>query len=294
MAAPSLLLVGTFSILALLVSAAFPLGVAWAERRLGASRQSAGRAGSIAALAVMTWMAVTFAAADTGLLAFGRLPPPLGILFLLIVAGAVALAASRVGERLALGLPLAALVGMQGFRFPLELIMHRAATEGVMPHQMSYSGLNFDIVTGITALLVAGFLATGRMPLWGVRTWNWLGSLLLANVLIIAWLSAPTPMRVFTNEPANVWVTTAPFVWLPSICVFAALLGHLLIFRRLRAETRDPAAGSRTRRGVPLANSESRGSESTTRARNHAVRVRYDPLRSRTRGERTTASSTAP
>jgi hypothetical protein len=254
MATSSTLLIASFFALAVLVAAAFPLLLYRAERGLGASPMGASRSAAMAALATLIWMTVTFAAAATGLLAFGPLPPPLGMLFLMIVVGATALAFSRVGERLALGLPLAALVGAQCFRFPLELIMHRAYSEGVMPVQMSYSGLNFDIVTGITALVVAALLLAGRMPLWGVRVWNWLGSLLLVNVLIIAWLSAPTPLRLFMNEPANEWVTTAPFVWLPSVFVFAALLGHLVLFRRLRAEAPGrmgrPAgrAGARSRR----------------------------------------------
>ena len=37
--------------------------------------------------------------------------------------------------------------------------MHRAATEGVMPMQMSYSGQNLDIVSGVTAIVVAWMMA---------------------------------------------------------------------------------------------------------------------------------------
>jgi hypothetical protein len=35
------------------------------------------------------------------------------------------------------------------------------------------------------------------------------------------------------NEPSNIWVTQAPWVWLPAVMVLAALLGHVLVFRRL-------------------------------------------------------------
>ena len=48
--------------------------------------------------------------------------------------------------------PLWILVAVQGFRLPLELAMHRLYERGIMPEQMSYSGRNFDIVTGATAL----------------------------------------------------------------------------------------------------------------------------------------------
>jgi hypothetical protein len=45
------------------------------------------------------------------------------------------------GRRSGLRLPLAALVGYQGFRVVVELLLHRAYVEGLMPVQMSYSGL---------------------------------------------------------------------------------------------------------------------------------------------------------
>ena len=116
--------------------------------------------------------------------------------------------------------------------------MHRAYVEGLMPVQMSYSGRNFDIVTGITALALGAWLATGRDLARLVLAWNTLGVVLLANILIVALLSAPTPFRVFMNEPANVWITHAPWVWLPTVMVFAAVFGHVVVYRRLAARCR--------------------------------------------------------
>ncbi len=58
---------------------------------------------------------------------------------------------------------------------------------------------------------------------------------LLFTIVSVAILSAPTPMRVFDNEPANTFVVTAPYVWLPAFLVQAALFGHLLVLRKLHA-----------------------------------------------------------
>ena len=140
-----------------------------------------------------------------------------------------------VGKRIAIGLPIAALVGYQSFRIIVELLMHRAYVEGLMPVQMSYSGRNFDIVTGITALALGGLARHGTRSRGLVLAWNTLGVVLLANILIVALLSAPTPFRVFMNEPANVWITHAPWVWLPTVMVFAAVFGHVAVYRRLAA-----------------------------------------------------------
>jgi hypothetical protein len=231
--------------LGVLLVMVFAVGVRVAWVRTNATSAAARRAGLIALTGAATWAAATAAAAASGRLSFESRPPTMMLLVAAIFAVAFTLGLSRVGARLAAGLPLAALVGVQGFRLPLELAMHRAAVEGVMPPQMSYTGYNFDILTGTLALAVAWLVATDRAGTRLVRAWNWLGVLLLSNVLIIAMLSTPLPFRLFTSEPANVWITTAPFVWLPAIMVLMAILGHVVVFRRLRLEatgTRSDAA----------------------------------------------------
>ena len=96
---------------------------------------------------------------------FDLTPPPFVVLLLVTLLVCVYFGLSRIGATLA-AVPLAWLVGLQAFRFPLELVMHRAAVEGVMPEQMSYTGWNFDILTGITALLLAPAIAFGRCLLY--------------------------------------------------------------------------------------------------------------------------------
>jgi hypothetical protein len=164
----------------------------------------------------------------------------IGLTFVLVAV----IGRSELGRRLALGLPLAVLIGAQAFRVLVELLLHQAYVEGLMPVQMSYSGYNFDVVTGICAAVLGLVMRRTTVPPVVLRTWNVVGLLLLANVLIIALLSAPTPLRQFHNEPANVWITKAPWVWLPTVMVLMALLGHVLVFRRLAAtgaERRHPA-----------------------------------------------------
>jgi hypothetical protein len=245
----SSLLVGSFASLGLLVASTFPVGLYWASRRLGHTTREALRVALLAGAGTVLWLIFTLGAAARGALAFTGRPPTMVLLLVAMAVLAIGVGLSWLGERLAMGIPLAALVGVQGFRLPLELMLHRAYEEGLMPVQMSYTGFNFDIVTGTTAIIMAGLLFAGRMPLWGVRVWNWMGFGLLVNVVTIAFLSAPTPVRVFTNEPANVWILQPPFVWLPTVLVFAALLGHIVIFRRLRAEKRGGTFSGGVRRG---------------------------------------------
>jgi hypothetical protein len=192
----------------------------------------------LAAVAVAgAWMLAWALVARTGaLLRFDHRPPPMLFMMVATLAAGVAVGASPLGARLS-RLPLAALVGFQAFRLPLELVMDRAAHAGVMPVQMSFEGWNFDIVTGGSALVVAALLLADRAPRALVVAWNVLGVALLANIVAIAIASTPL-VHAFGTAPAalNTWIGTAPFVWLPTVFVSLAIAGHIVVTRRLLAD----------------------------------------------------------
>ncbi len=223
-----------FIVIPVVLAAVFVWAVSVSWRADGASREAASRAAVIAAAGVALWMALTWVAAAAGILRRWDLtPPPFAALVAAILALAFGIAFSPAGRRLA-ALPLWALVGIQGFRLPLELAMHSLYERGIMPQQMSYSGRNFDILTGISAIVVAALLARGIAGRRTALAWNVGGLLLLANIVVVAILSTPR-FAYFGPDRLNVFVVYPPFVWLPAILVLAALLGHLLVFRALRA-----------------------------------------------------------
>jgi len=213
--------------------AAFAWGIAFASRRTG-EPASAKRRASTVVLTAGVWMTTTWVAAASGVLRrWEATPPPFALLVVGIVFLAFLIAFSSYGRRLAIGVPLWALVAVQGFRLPLELAMHAMYERGIMPEQMSYSGRNFDVLTGATAIVVAALARGSRAPRWVVAVWNVAGLALLINVLTIAIVSTPR-FAYFGADRLNVWVTYPPFIWLPAVMVVAALAGHLLIFRALR------------------------------------------------------------
>jgi len=150
------LLRALFAALTLALAGAFIAAAVWSSRRAGGRnvRHDVG----VAAAGATIWIAGTGMAASKGLLTFAAPPTMMAVLILSMVV-AVAIAFSPLGRRLALEIPVVALVGYQAFRIAVELLMHRAYVEGLMPVQMSYSGRNFDIVSGLTAIAAAIWLA---------------------------------------------------------------------------------------------------------------------------------------
>jgi hypothetical protein len=221
----SLTVVVLMGVIALVMAALFVLGVWRATRSFRTTF-------FIAFVLSLILTAQHFIAISGALRNFDRFPPP----FLFVVGGmfllTIALAFSKTGSELARQTSFTALVASQIFRLPLELTMHRAATEGVMPAQMSYSGRNLDILTGASALVLSIILAKGKVPIQVVRLWNAAGFVLLVNIVGIAVASLPM-VAAFGPDHVNTWVTYPIIVWLPGVLVPSALLGHLLIWRKL-------------------------------------------------------------
>jgi len=162
------------------------------------------------------------------------------IWFASMVVMTLALAWSSFGRRFADKLPFVALIGFQAFRLPLELIMHRAAIAGIMPNVMTYTGYNFDIVTGATALPLALYAWRRPVPRWLIVLWNATGQILLFVVAGVALAASPI-FRAFGDDQLNVWVTQFPYVWI-AVMVAAALFGHVVTLRKLMAQPRSKVA----------------------------------------------------
>jgi hypothetical protein len=188
------------------------IGVQWAAFVLAMS-------GSLAALGVFR--------------DFSKLPPPFAFLLVPVTVLTFVMAFSSFGARLAKGLPLWALVGFQAFRLPVELILLGLYQKGFLPKRMTFEGYNFDVVTALTAMIVAYLLYQKKAGPKLTLAWNIMGLVLVLTIMTIGILSTPIPIQVFHEGPANRVMAEFPFVWVPVIFVQAALFGHMLVFRAL-------------------------------------------------------------
>ena len=123
---------------------------------------------------------------------------------------------------------------VQVFRIAVELVLYIGFLKQLLPEQMTFSGLNFDIITGIIAMPVGYFCFVKKK--WPSRVavfFNIVGLGLLVNVLIVALLSMPFPFRYFMNEPSTAVVGTFPFIYLPAVLVVLAYSLHIFSLRQL-------------------------------------------------------------
>lgn len=186
-----------------------------------------------------TWIAFVCALGQSQILTdFSSLPPRFLLFWVVILITAAAFAFSETGKTLAAKTPLWILIGFQGFRILAEWTLYNGYKEGMFPVQMTFEGRNFDIVTGILALLLIPILRKNpdnRALAW---SFNIIGFVLLVTITVIATVSAPTPLRQFMNEPANTAVAFMPHILLPGVLVQAAYAGHFLLTRKLLCDSK--------------------------------------------------------
>ena len=203
----------------------FLAAVGYSARREGAPpwRRISG-----AAFGLATWLGILSSLVASGWLAADvRRIPVFGAATMLVILAA---GFSRVGGWLA-SAPISALVLFQGFRLPLELVLHAWVRQGVIPETMTWTGANWDIITGILAILLAPLSRRGRAAAW---VFNAIGFALLLNVMRVAILSSPLAFA-WPVEPKLALVLHLPYALIVPVCVGGALLGHIALTRALLA-----------------------------------------------------------
>lgn len=156
---------------------------------------------------------------------FGILPTILTILFLFITSK---------GKHFIDSLPLLSLTYVNIVRIPVEITLYWLFLNKAVPELMTFAGRNFDIIAGITAPFIAFWgIAKQKFSTQTILIWNFISLGLLINIVIIAILSAPSPLQKLAFDQPNIAILNFPFSWLPTFIVPIVLFGHLVSIRQL-------------------------------------------------------------
>lgn len=199
----------------------------------------------------LIWLALIGGLSQSGLFENTDSMPPR---FMLVLIGNAALViysyrtlkANRLNEKL--------LLLIHGLRLPVEIGLYQLFLLGLVPQIMTFKGWNYDIVIGISALLLFAFfgLTKNRFKDSWRYVWHISGLISLLIIVITALLSAPSPFQQLAFDQPNVAVLQFPFIFLPGYIVPIVFLSHLL----------------------PIFNQRSAGDEN----QGHAARFNVDPL----------------
>jgi hypothetical protein len=154
--------------------------------------------------------------------------PALPLFFVALNLSAIYFGISEIGKSLT-SVPTWMLVVFQSFRLPLELILHNWSQSQTVPETMTWTGQNFDIVTGVLAL--GAFVPALRVKqfFW---VFNLIGIFLLLNVVRVVILSSGLPFSWPLERPLQL-ALYLPYALIATVCVWSAFVGHIILTRKL-------------------------------------------------------------
>jgi hypothetical protein len=138
------------------------------------------------------------------------------------------------GKKFLASLDIKELTLLHAVRVPVEVTLYYLFLAKLIPEIMTFEGYNYDILSGISAVVVYfGLRVANKVNDKLLLLWNFLCLGLLLNIVIIAILSVPAPFQKLAFEQPNIGISFFPFIWLPSIIVPLVFLSHLAGIRQL-------------------------------------------------------------
>ncbi len=127
-------------------------------------------------------------------------------------------------------------------RAPIEVVLYWSFLDKMVPHEMTFSGGNPDILAGLSTPCVyyLGVMRNGMK--WRLMVaWNFVCLGLLFNEMLRAVLSVPFFFQTIGLDQPNVLAMQFPFVLLPGVVVPILLCAHMVVIRNLvKAHWQEP------------------------------------------------------
>ena len=175
------------------------------------------------------WLAITGSVAATGYFQDTSSMPPRFLLILIPTAALSVLAYQKVKKHKP---DKQKLIGLHVLRVPVEVVLYSLYIQKLVPVQMTFMGWNFDILIGLSAVVLLLLTNVKRVIsryLWLV--WNITGIIMLTIIVVMAILCSPLPFQSLAFERPNIAVLQFPYVYLPGFVVPVVYLSHILSLR---------------------------------------------------------------
>ncbi len=187
---------------------------------------------------LLLWLATTASLAyDEFFLDYSFKPPKLLLFvgaFTLIILSSFFFKSSR---KVLKAMPITSLTYLHIIRVPVEIVLWWLFLQGMVPEDMTFEGMNYDMLSGITAPFAALFLVGQKTrSRIGAVIWNLAAIGLLINVVARAIMATPYFFDSNRFDLPNLAVMYSPYIWLPAFIVPIVLMAHLISLYQLFTE----------------------------------------------------------
>jgi len=125
---------------------------------------------------------------------------------------------------------------LHSVRLLVEIVLFGLFTDNMIPKLMTFEGRNYDILIGISALIVGVLFLRGLIGKSVLLYWNYIGLLFVLFIFINGILSSPLPIQLFGFAQPNRAIMYFPFVLLPAMVVPIVIWTHLSDIIKLNRE----------------------------------------------------------
>lgn len=178
------------------------------------------------------WILLVSVIAASGFLQQFDTKPPR---FLLVMIPSLLMAIYFIIIAKSTSLNINALLAIHLIRIPVELVLYALFQEKKVPQIMTFEGWNYDILMGISALLILLYTTILKREIKKsvLLIWNIIGLIFLSIIVCIALLSAPFSFQVFALGNPNLAVFEFPYTLLPCYIVMTVYISHICTIKSL-------------------------------------------------------------
>ena len=112
-------------------------------------------------------------------------------------------------------------------RFPVELLLFQLAVRELLPMEMTYKGWNFDIIPGISSILLLIWMNFGTVNKKLLLVWNIFGLIFILFILTNGFLSQELLYKNFGYSVPNTAITYFPMILLGGVIVPIVIYTHI-------------------------------------------------------------------
>ena len=180
---------------------------------------------------LVSWVGYLALMGNLGFFNDNSLPPRVPLFLILPIFLSLFLWLRKAGSKLIIqSIPFYFPVAIQSFRVVVELLIHATYGQGLLPRIVTYEGVNFDILVGLTAPLATGLHYRGIIGDRVLLGWNFVSLTVLASTV------STFVIAFYFGDQLNIpkfpmVVGNLPFIFLPGIMVPFAVFMHIISIR---------------------------------------------------------------
>lgn len=183
-------------------------------------------------LILTTWIGYLFLLSSTGILYDFGFPPRIP---LLLVIPAIIMIIFVVNHKYMIpalhNTPVFIPIALQSFRIFVELLIYATYLKGIFSKRATFEGLNFDILVGISAVIISGLIYKKIITSRGVLLWNII-SLGILSVTIFSFISIYY-FTDFTTSEKGFKLVEFPYILLPAVLLPIAIFLHAFSIKQI-------------------------------------------------------------